>query len=108
MTFTSGTRVATVLAVLAAGQASCSSENGRGIIRGDLLVPACTFDKKGRAVPLYDEEKAPEMNAKNPDCRDPNTNEVMPFCGEWNHFLGEPFDSTSARYPANQIGRAHV
>jgi len=101
--FKPGTLVATALAVLAVGQASCSSENGRGIIRGQLVVPACSFDEMRRAVPLYDEAKAVTQNAKNPECLDPDTNEVMPYCGEWNHFVAEPYDSTSPRYPASQL-----
>lgn len=103
MTTSTAARVAAALLALAASQLSCSGENGHGVIRGRLLVPACKFDKKGNPVPLYDEASAVIKNALNPDCRDPDTNEVMPFCGEWNHFLGEPFDSMSVRYPANQL-----
>jgi hypothetical protein len=103
MTISDTARLAAALIMLAASQASCNSENGRGIIRGQLGVPACTIDKAGHPVPLYNEADAVMAHDKNPDCRDPVTGEVMPFCGEWNHFLGEPFDSTSVRYPANQL-----
>lgn len=103
MTVAGATLLAGTLLVFAASQASCSSENGRGIVRGRLVVPGCTVDKAGDPVPLYDEAEAVMAHDKNPDCRDPVTGEVMPFCGEWNHFLGEPFDSTSAFFPANQL-----
>jgi hypothetical protein len=103
MTISGVARLAAALLVLATSQASCSSENGRGIVRGRLVVPACTVDKAGDPVPIYNEAEAVMAHANNPDCRDPVTGEVMPFCGEWNHFLGEPFDSTSAFFPANQL-----
>jgi hypothetical protein len=74
------------LAVLALGAAAaCTAENGRGVISGTLQVPACSFDNKGNPVP--------------PDPR------FWPpgFVKNWNYFVGEPFDSSSPRLPANQI-----
>lgn len=64
-----------------AGAPACNSENGTGVLIGTLDVPACTFPG-GKAQPL-----AGEGN----------------FSAQWRHFLAEPFDSISARYPANQI-----
>ena len=67
-----------VLLALAAG---CNSDNGTGELMGTLDIPGCTFpDGHPKAFP------------KENDIDD-----------KWNHFLAEPFDSISARYPANQI-----
>lgn len=71
---------ATVLGTLALF-GGCNSDNGTGHLAGSLDIPACTFpDGKPRAFP----------NESN-------------FHDDWHHFLAEPFDSISARYPANQI-----
>lgn len=62
--------------------AGCNSDNGTGFLKGSLDIPRCTFPDNGAAQPFPNEN---------------NLNE------EWHHFLAEPFDSLSARYPANQI-----
>lgn len=59
----------------------CSAENGKGVVMGSLNVPACTFPDK-KPTPLANEDS---------------------FGGHWNYFLGEPFDSTTPKFPANQI-----
>ena len=61
--------------------AGCNSENGTGKLMGTVDVPACTFPD-GQVKPF------------------PNGGKID---DEWHHFLAEPFDSISTRYPANQI-----
>jgi hypothetical protein len=69
------------LLVAAAGAAACNSENGTGVLMGTLNIPACSFSN-GKAQPLG--------NGSN-------------YNAEWHYFLAEPFDSTTPRFPANQI-----
>lgn len=61
--------------------ASCAVENGDGTLQGTVNVPACTFPG-GQARPL---------------------STTGTFDEHWRFFRGEPFDSTTPRYPANQI-----
>ena len=67
--------------LLAASAVACSTENGRGTLMGTLDVPLCTFNG-GKTQPL------PNGGA---------------FKADWNSFLGEPFDSITPRFPANQL-----
>lgn len=61
--------------------AACNSDNGDGHLMGNVDIPACTFpDGNTRPFP-----KEGDLDEK------------------WHHFLAEPFDSISTRYPANQI-----
>ena len=61
--------------------AGCNSENGTGYLMGSLDIPACTFPD-GQVKPYPDGGN---------------------ISADWHHFLAEPFDSISTRYPANQI-----
>lgn len=98
-----GRLVVALLAVGAGfGAIDCSSENGKGFIVGQLDVPACRLDDMGRPVPLLKKDMLTGDNLQ--ECRDRAIpGQDMPFCGEWNHFVAEPFDSTSPRHPENQL-----
>ena len=74
--------LAAAACVAALGMAAgCNSDNGTGRLTGSLDIPGCTFpDGKPKAFP--GESKIDD---------------------EWHHFLAEPFDSMSSRYPANQL-----
>jgi len=72
------------MAVLVVGletQTACNSENGIGMFSGVLNVPMCTFPG-GKPQPLPNESN---------------------YTQEWRYFLAEPFDSTTPRFPANQL-----
>ena len=69
------------LLLVGAAATGCNSENGTGVLQGVLDVPQCTFPN-GQAKPLANEAD---------------------FHGSWNYFLAEPFDSTTPRFPANQL-----
>jgi len=61
--------------------AACNSDNGSGHLEGSVDVPSCSFPD-GQVKPF------------------PNGGNIYE---DWSHFLAEPFDSISPRYPANQI-----
>jgi hypothetical protein len=61
--------------------AACNSENGFGTLTGVLSAPDCTFPG-GNPKPL---------------------GHANPFNAVWRYFLAEPFDSTTPRFPANQL-----
>jgi len=83
------------------GLPACSSENGKGFITGPLNIPACQYgeDKK----PLAPDPKQ-LANVNLPECEQyKDLVQDVPLCAAWDHFVAEPYDSTSVRYPANQL-----
>jgi len=90
------------LVALAAALAACSEDNGKGLITGPLAVAACEYED-GRPISLA-EKQSRDPPQTLPECQQSqNPGDDVPFCGAWNHFIAEPFDSTSIRYPANQL-----
>lgn len=71
------------IGLLGSMTSACSVTNGSGELHGQLNVPACSF-KDGKPVPIP-------------------TDDDGVYRKPLNFFSGEPYDSTSARFPANQL-----
>jgi len=91
-------RLSLVGLMILVADAACSSENGTGFIKGPLMVPACQY-AGGTPLPPTSDQLA---NKDLPECQE-SWAQGGTLCGVWNHFVAEPYDSTSVRHPANQL-----
>ncbi|MES1204550.1 MAG: hypothetical protein ABUS79_01310 [Pseudomonadota bacterium] len=67
---------------ITAGGWACNADNGRGSLQGTVAVAACRLNDD-RVLPFNDSALVKGQ--------------------QWNFFVGEPFNSTTPRFPANQI-----